>query len=108
MAVRNISITARFYFTNLLLYFRTIFIGLIFLLFPMLISAIIAFFSSVAIIQIILTVIFLIIAVVLFIIVVHLNSTLEIFVLAIWYEAYQECKKDDILYEREKTGNDKH
>jgi hypothetical protein len=37
-------------------------------------------------------IVFIIIAVVLFIFIVHLNSTLEIFVEATWYEAYMLCK----------------
>ena len=41
----------------------------------------------------------------LFIVIVHLNSTLEIFVEATWYEAYQICKKEDKEWDDEHGGH---
>jgi energy-coupling factor transporter transmembrane protein EcfT len=81
----------------ILLYFRTIFVALIFLVLPFVISSIVALFTLAGV-QIILLSIFGIISFVLFVFIVHLNSTLEIFVEATWYEAYCLCKEEDKLY----------
>ena len=97
LAVRHINITGRLYFTMILLYLRTIIIGLIFLWLPFVISSIIAFFTILTVKYIFLG-IFALVSIVLFIFIVHLNSTLEIFVEATWYEAYQLCKKEDAEY----------
>lgn len=94
MALRHIAITGRLYFTMILLYLRTIVIALIFLVIPFAISAVIAFFTIISV-KIFFLVIFAIITLILFVFIVHLNSTLEIFVEATWYEAYQLCKKED-------------
>jgi hypothetical protein len=94
MALRHISITGRLYFTMILLYLRTIVIALIFLVIPFVISAVIAFFTIISV-KVFFLVIFAIITLILFVFIVHLNSTLEIFVEATWYEAYQLCKKED-------------
>ena len=98
MAVRNIGITARLYFTNLLLYLRTLLIGGFFLLIPFLASSALAYFT-VTTVQFFFLWVFLPVLVVLFIFIVHLNSTLEIFILALWYEAYQACREEDKLYQ---------
>lgn len=103
----------------ILLYLRTLLVALIFLGIPFAISGIIALFTIVGV-QIFLLSIFGIITLVLFIIIVHLNSTLEIFIEATWYEGYQLCKAedkedghgdhghDDHGHDTHKTGHDDH
>ncbi|MBP6981632.1 hypothetical protein KBB25_02555 [Candidatus Gracilibacteria bacterium] len=119
MAMRHIGITMRLYSTMILLYLRTLLVALIFLGIPFAISGIIALFTIVGV-QIFLLSIFGIITLVLFIIIVHLNSTLEIFIEATWYEGYQLCKAedkedghgdhghDDHGHDTHKTGHDDH
>lgn len=94
LAVRNIGITTQLYFTNILLYFRVLIIGAIFLLMPFLISSVLAYFTIVGV-KIFFLVIFIVIATVLFVFIVYLNSVLEIFVLGVWYEAYLACKEEE-------------
>ena len=95
MALGNISITARLYFTNILLYFRIVLIGGLFLVMPFLISSALAYFSA-EWIKIIFLVIFSIISTIFFIFIAYLNSVLEIFILALWYEAYIACKEEGV------------
>ena len=78
----------------ILLYLRTIVVALLFLVIPFLISSFLAFVPILGL-KLFFLVIFIIIAVVLYIFIVHLNSTLEIFVEATWYEAYMVCKADE-------------
>ncbi len=94
LAMRNIAITWRLYFTMILLYLRTIIVAIIFLVIPFLISSFLAF-VPILWLKLFFLVIFVIISVVLFIFIVHLNSTLEIFVEATWYEAYMVCKAEE-------------
>jgi hypothetical protein len=94
LAMRNIAITGRLYFTMILLYLRTLVVAVIFLVIPFLISSFLAFVPILGL-KLFFLVIFIIIAVVLFIFIVHLNSTLEIFVEATWYEAYMVCKAEE-------------
>ncbi len=94
LAMRNIAITGRLYFTMILLYLRTIVVALIFLVIPFLISSFLAFLPLLGL-KLFFLVVFIIIAIVLFIFIVHLNSTLEIFVEATWYEAYMACKAEE-------------
>ena len=113
MAVRHIGITLQLYYTMILLYLRTILVALIFLILPFVISAIITFFTIVEVRTILLT-IFSLISLAFFLVIVHLNSTLEIFVEATWYEAYMLCKKEDREYDKEhnthhdESGHDDH
>lgn len=93
LAIRNITITTKLYFTNILLYLRIIFIGALFFFMPFIISSLLAYFTAITV-KIIFLVIFGIIATIFFIFIVHLNSTLEIFILALWYEAYIYCKEE--------------
>lgn len=94
MAVRHINITMHLYYTMMLLYLRTILVALFFLVLPFIISSIIAFFTIMEV-RIFLLSIFGIISFVFFIVIVHLNSTLEIFVEATWYEAFMICRAED-------------
>ncbi|MBP9812612.1 hypothetical protein KBC86_04465 [Candidatus Gracilibacteria bacterium] len=104
MAVRHIGITMQLYYTMILLYLRTLIVALIFLVLPFIISAIVAWFTIISV-QIGLLIIFGILCFVLFIVIVHLNSTLEIFIEATWYEAYQICKKEDKEWDDEHGGH---
>jgi hypothetical protein len=94
MAVRHIGITMQLYYTMILLYLRTIIVGIIFLLLPFIISSIVTWFTIVSV-QMILLIVFGVLSLIFFVFIVHLNSTLEIFIEATWYEAYQLCKKED-------------
>ncbi len=94
LAMRNIAITGRLYFTMILLYLRTLLVAFVFLVIPFLISSFLAFLPLLGL-KLFFLVIFIIIAIVLFIFIVHLNSTLEIFVEATWYEAYMVCKSEE-------------
>lgn len=107
MAVRHIGITMQLYYTMILLYLRTIIVAIIFLVLPFAISSILTFFTIVSV-QIVLLIVFWILSFVLFIFIVHLNSTLEIFVEATWYEAYQLCKKEDKEYNSDHGVHDEH
>lgn len=96
MAMNHINITSKIFFTNILLYLRTLFVGTIFLFLPFIATSIIAYFNIIEL-KIIFLLIFSLISVLLFIFIVHLNSSLEIFILAIWYEAYRECAQEQKL-----------
>ena len=108
MAVRHIGITMHLYYTMILLYLRTIIVALFFLFLPFLISTIITFFTLVEV-PVILLSIFAITSLLFFLVIVHLNSTLEIFIEATWYEAYQACKKEDAVWDADHgSGHDDH
>ncbi len=112
LAIRHISITGQLYFTMILLYLRTIVIALIFLVLPFVVSSVLAFFTILTV-KYIFMAIFAILSLVIFIFIVHLNSTLEIFIEATWYEAYKLCKKEDAEYgnhdeHHDDHGHDKH
>ncbi|GAB0174850.1 MAG: hypothetical protein HHAS10_07290 [Candidatus Altimarinota bacterium] len=94
MAVRHIGITMQLYYTMVLLYLRTILVAIFFLVIPFFLSGIVAFFTIQSVVITLIT-LSLLVCVILFIFIAHLNSTLEIFVEATWYEAYQLCKKED-------------
>jgi hypothetical protein len=93
--MRNIGITGKLYFTMILLYFRTIIVAVIFLVIPFLISSFLAFLPTIVGLKLFFLIVFLLISIVLFIFIVHLNSTLEIFIEATWYEAYMLCKEEE-------------
>lgn len=95
LALRNIGITGKLYFTMILLYLRTIIVALIFLVIPFLVSSFLAFLPAIFGLKLLFLIVFLIISIILFIFIVHLNSTLEIFIEATWYEAYIACKAED-------------
>lgn len=100
MAIRHIGITLHLYYTMVLLYLRTILVALFFLFLPFLISTIITLFTIIEV-RIVLLSIFSLISLVFFLVIVHLNSTLEIFIEATWYEAYFACKREDDAYDKE-------
>ncbi|MBX9809898.1 hypothetical protein K2X92_05910 [Candidatus Gracilibacteria bacterium] len=108
LAMRNIAITGRLYFTMILLYFRTIIVAVIFLVIPFLISSFLAFLPTIVGLKLFFLVVFLLISIVLFIFIVHLNSTLEIFVEATWYEAYMLCKEEEKGGHHDNEHHDDH
>ncbi len=89
MALDNLEVTFRLYFTLLLVYVRTILTVIAFIVFPLAISAVLTY-VTVAFVKII--AIGLISVMVLFFLgfVSHLNSVLEIFVEALWYRAWKD------------------
>jgi len=92
MALDNLNTTFHLYFTLLLVYIRTFLTVLAFIIFPLIVSAILTYIT----ILFLKMVAFFIVGVLFvgfLIFVSHLNSVLEIFVEAIWYNAYVENKK---------------
>ncbi|MDQ1343676.1 MAG: hypothetical protein QG650_396 [Patescibacteria group bacterium] len=89
MALDNLEVTFRLYFTLLLVYVRTILTVVAFIIFPFAISAVltyvsIAFVKTVAILSIGGMIVFFLGFVS------HLNSVLEIFVEALWFKAWKD------------------
>jgi hypothetical protein len=107
LAIRHIGITGQLYFTMILLYMRTIIVACIFFVIPFAVSSIIALFTIIAV-KYFFVILFLVISIVLLVFIAHLNSTLEIFVEATWYEAYMLCKKEDAEYENHEENHDDH
>lgn len=107
LALRHISITGKLYFTMILLYLRTIIVAGIFLVIPFVISGIIAFFTILSV-KIFFLIVSSIIAFIFFVFITHLNSTLEIFVEATWYEAYMLCKAEDATIYGHSGHHDNH
>lgn len=105
MALDNLEVTFRLYFTLLLVYVRTILTVVAFIVFPLVISAIltyvsIAFVKTVAII--------IVGAMILFFLgfISHLNSVLEIFVESLWFKAWKD--NGNRMAEDEKRHNHGH
>ena len=92
MALNNLSITFHLYFTLLLVYIRTFITATIFIIFPFIISGLFTYITT-SWIQMVSVTLILLLFLVLLIFISHLNSVLEIFVEAIWYNAYKENKK---------------
>ncbi len=89
MALDNLEVTFRLYFTLLLVYVRTILTVVAFIVFPLVISAILTYVS----IAFIKTVAILVVgAMILFFLgfISHLNSVLEIFVESLWFKAWKD------------------
>ncbi len=106
MTVNHIDVTLHLYYTTLLVYLRTILAALFFFGLPFTTSAIITFFTLITI-KLILLSIFGLVTLIFFIFLTYLNSTLEIFVEATWYEAYILNKKADTL-EDDTRGDQSH
>jgi hypothetical protein len=89
MALDNLEVTFRLYFTLLLVYVRTILTVIAFIVFPLAISAILTY-VTVAFVKIV--AVSLVTGMVLFFLgfVSHLNSVLEIFVESLWYRAWKD------------------
>jgi len=107
LAIRHITITGQLYFTMILLYLRTIIIAVIFLVLPFVISSVLALFTILTV-KYIFIAIFAILSLVIFVFIVHLNSTLEIFIEATWYEAYKLCKQEDSEYGNHEEHHEEH
>lgn len=91
MALDNLDVTFKLYFTLLLVYFRTIFTAGLLIVLPFVVSGILTFVSmplfkmvSIGVLSVIVLGLYVFIA--------HLNSVLEIFVETIWYNAFMENK----------------
>lgn len=89
MALDNLEVTFRLYFTLLLVYVRTILTVVAFIVFPLVISAIltyvsIAFIKTAAILAVGAMVLFFLVFIS------HLNSVLEIFVESLWFKAWKD------------------
>jgi hypothetical protein len=93
LALSNFRLTLRLYVTVFFVYIRTIFIAALFIVFPVILSGIFAWFSSTIVITIA-VIATLIIFLVALVFLSHLNSVLDIFVSSLWYHAFQEVKKD--------------
>lgn len=92
MTLDNMWVTSKLYFTLFLVYLRVVLTIIMFLLFPLLASLVFAYISSqFFFIFWISLIVIIFIAFLLFI--THLNSVLEIFIDALWYNAYLENKK---------------
>lgn len=91
MVLSNLDITFHLYFTLLLVYIRTFITALIFIVFPFVISGLFTYIT-ISLLKIISIGILSLLFLVLLVFISHLNSVLEIFVEAIWYNAYKENK----------------
>ena len=92
MTLKNMEVTSKLYYTLFLVYIRTIITIVVFMIFPLIFSIIFAFVTSETLFILSMSVIGL--ALFAFMVFVsHLNSVLEIFVDALWYNAYLENKK---------------
>ncbi len=92
MTLNNLSITFHLYFTLLVVYIRTFITAIIFIIFPFIISGLFTYITT-SWLQILSVSILSLLFMGLLVFVSHLNSVLEIFVEAIWYNAYKENKK---------------
>jgi len=92
MTIDNLSITFHLYFTLLLVYIRTVITAIIFIIFPFIVSGLFTYVTM-PLLQMISLVVLAILFLVLLVFISHLNSVLEIFVEAIWYNAYKENRK---------------
>lgn len=107
MAIENLDVTFRLYFTLMLVYVRTILTVIAFIVFPLAISAIltyvtIAFVQTVAIVTIGGMIIFFLGFVS------HLNSVLEIFVEALWFKAWKDNVSRMAVESDHHGGHDDH
>lgn len=107
MALHNLDITFHLYFTLLLVYIRTFITAIIFIVFPFVISGLFTY-VTISWLQIVSIGIFSLLFLVLLVFVSHLNSVLEIFVEAIWYNAYLENKKHPPLEESHISQSSHH
>lgn len=92
MTIDNLSITFHLYFTLLLVYIRTVITAVIFIIFPFIVSGLFTYVTM-PLLQMISLVVLAVLFLVLLVFISHLNSVLEIFVEAIWYNAYKENRK---------------
>ncbi|EKE27672.1 MAG: hypothetical protein ACD_3C00174G0004 [uncultured bacterium (gcode 4)] len=93
MTLNSMDITLKLYYTLFLVYARVIITIVVFTIFPLIFSALFAYVSTKIFFIVWVTIIFIIFAAFLLFIS-HLNSVLEIFVEALWYNAYIENKKN--------------
>ena len=91
MAIENIEITFRLYFTLLLVYVRTLLTVIALIIFPFIISGILTYIT-IGFLQTLFIGIAVMLIVAFLLFVSHLNSVLEIFVEALWYHAFKDNK----------------
>ena len=93
MTLNSMDVTWKLYYTLFLVYARVIITIIVFTVFPLIISALFAYITT-KIFFIVWAAIIWIIFIAFLLFISHLNSVLEIFVEALWYNAYMENKKD--------------
>ncbi|EKE29483.1 MAG: hypothetical protein ACD_2C00164G0004 [uncultured bacterium (gcode 4)] len=93
MSLNNMEITLKLFYTLFLVYARVIISIVVFTIFPLIFSALFAYVST-QIFFVVWTTIILIIFAAFLLFISHLNSVLEIFVEALWYNAFMENKKN--------------
>ncbi|EKE27182.1 MAG: hypothetical protein ACD_4C00009G0001 [uncultured bacterium (gcode 4)] len=99
MTLDNMWVTSRLYFTLFLVYLRVVLTIIMFLLFPLLISAVFAFIST-KVFFIFWISLILMVFVLFLLFISYFNSVLEIFIDALWYNAYMENRKTFELDEK--------
>lgn len=92
MTISNIGITFHLYFTLLLVYIRTFITAIVFIIFPFIVSGLFTYVTM-PVLQMISIAALSVLFILFLAFVSHLNSVLEIFVEAIWYNAYKENRK---------------
>ena len=95
MALDNLTTTFHLYFTLILVYIRTFLTVIAFIIFPLIVSAILTYIT-IAFFKMLSFLILGLLFIGFLIFVSHLNSVLEIFVEAIWYNAYINNKKNAV------------
>jgi hypothetical protein len=103
IAILNLKVTIKLFFLVFFLNFRVLINFFIFLFFPILIVVTIWLIST-KFLMILATTILLIIFIVLILWIAYLTAVLDIFKTALWYYAYEECKKriEEEIKEEEK------
>lgn len=104
MALEHFGITVRLYITLLIVYLRTLLTVLAFILFPLVLSAILTYITITSL-QIIFVAVLGVLVLGFFVFVSHLSSVLEIFVETLWYRAYIENLGQDSLGEHTDHGS---
>lgn len=93
MSLSNIWVTWRLYYTLFLVYIRVFLTIIVFIIFPLIFSTIFAYITT-QIFFMVWIIVMCIIFIIFLVFISHLNSVLEIFVEALWYNAYIENKKE--------------
>jgi len=93
MSLNSIEVTGKLYYTLFLVYIRIFLTLIIFIIFPFIFSTLVALVTT-QIFYIVWVIILSIVFIFFLLFISHLNSVVEIFVEALWYNAYIENKKD--------------
>lgn len=100
MSLNSIEVTWKLYYTLFLVYIRIFLTIIIFIIFPLIFSALFAFLTT-KIFFIVWIIVMTLIFAIFLVFVSHLNSVVEIFVEALWYNAYLENKKELDIWSEE-------